>query len=141
MSYQTRLELYKRLEDIRKKPILTYVTSIRANVPSQMSSDAIPQIIEQVNSIPPGQNDVDFLIISNGGDPIAAQRIISILRERFKKVSVIVPYVAYSAATILALGADEIIMHPYSNLGPVDPQMLIIKPNNLGQQSQIQLSS
>ncbi len=49
----------------------------------------------------------------------------SLLRERFKKVSVLIPYVAYSAATLLALGADEIVMHPFSNLGPVDPQFII----------------
>ena len=141
MSYQTRLELYKRFENTRNKPLITYVTSIRANVPSQMSSDAIPQIIEQVNAIPREHRNIDFLIISNGGDPIAAQRIISILRERFEHISVILPYVAYSAATILALGADEIVMHPYSNLGPVDPQMSITKPNDRGQQSQFQFSS
>lgn len=41
--------------------------------------------------------------------------------ERFENVAVMLPYVAYSAATILSLGANEIIMHPYSNLGPVDP--------------------
>jgi ATP-dependent protease ClpP protease subunit len=141
MGYQTRTDLYNEFENIRKKPLITYVTSIRANVQSQMSSDAIPQIIEQVNAISNDSHDVDFLIISNGGDPIAAQRIISILRERFKRISVILPYVAYSAATVLALGADEIVMHPYSNLGPIDPQMSIIKPNNMGQQSQLQFSS
>ena len=62
-------------------------------------------------------------------------RIISILRERFKHISVLVPYVAYSAATILALGADEIIMHPYSNLGPVDPQVTISRRDTTGQQT------
>ncbi|MDR2943560.1 MAG: hypothetical protein LBU81_00460, partial [Methanosarcinales archaeon] len=70
-----------------------------------------------------------------------ALRIITILRERFEHISVVVPYVAFSAATILALGADEIIMHPYSNLGPVDPQLSIIKPNEYGQQAQLQFSS
>lgn len=36
-----------------------------------------------------------------------------------------VPHAAYSAATLLALGADEIIMHPNGNLGPVDPQISV----------------
>ena len=35
--------------------------------------------------------------------------------------SVIVPYKAFSAATLTALGADEIVMHPMANLGPTDP--------------------
>ena len=56
-------------------------------------------------------------------------RIISLLREKFKKVSVLIPYTAYSAATLLALGADEIIMHPYGNLGPLDPQLNFLDVN------------
>jgi hypothetical protein len=45
------------------------------------------------------------------------------LRERFAKIGALLPWAAYSAATLLVLGADEIVMHPFSNLGPVDPQM------------------
>jgi len=58
-----------------------------------------------------------------GGDPIVSLRIVSMLRENFKKFGVLVPFSAYSAATLVALGADEIVMHPFSNLGPVDPQI------------------
>jgi hypothetical protein len=54
---------------------------------------------------------------------------------------VIVPYVAFSAATILALGADEIVMHPYSNLGPVDPQLHFYKQSPSGNVQQIQSST
>ena len=141
MGYIERKELYKTFEEMRQKPLITYVTSIRNNMSPPMASDAIPPIMEQINKVPQDKKDIDFLIISNGGDPITALRIITILRERFDKISVIVPYVAYSAATILALGADEILMHPYSNLGPVDPQMLILKPNAFGQREQVQFSS
>lgn len=38
-----------------------------------------------------------------------------------KSFAVLVPYHAYSAATILALGANEIVMHPFGVLGPIDP--------------------
>ena len=31
------------------------------------------------------------------------------------------PYKAYSAATMLALGADEIVMGPFAEMGPIDP--------------------
>lgn len=47
----------------------------------------------------------------------------TLLRDRVKKVGVIIPQSAFSAATLLALGADEIVMHPCANLGPVDPQI------------------
>jgi hypothetical protein len=34
---------------------------------------------------------------------------------------VLIPYKAYSAATMLALGADEIVMGPFGEMGPIDP--------------------
>lgn len=141
MAYQDRVKLYRAIKQIRKKPLIAYVTSIRPNLSGQMGGDAIPQIIEQINKIPKTEESIDFLIISNGGDPITALRIVGILRERFKQVSVLLPYVAYSAATILSLGADEIVMHPYSNLGPVDPQLTVIRKNGQGIPENLHFSS
>jgi Serine dehydrogenase proteinase len=66
-----------------------------------------------------------LLIVSNGGDPTVAWRIMSLLREKVDAVGVLVPQSAFSAATLIALGADEIVMHPCSNLGPVDPQITV----------------
>lgn len=141
MGYGERIKLYRECETLRGNPLIVYVTSIRPNISSQMSTDSIPSIIAQIEKIPSEKDNIDLLIISNGGDPITSLRIISILRERFKKITVLVPYVAYSAATVLALGADEIVMHPYSNLGPVDPQLTISRQNEIGQPSQLNFSS
>ena len=129
MSYQTRKKLYSELEKIRKRPLICYVTSIRQGCSGQMTQDVLPMIIKQINKIDTSNDSVDFLIISNGGDPIVSWRIISLLREKFKKISILIPYTAYSAATLLALGADEIIMHPFGNLGPLDPQLSFIDVN------------
>jgi ClpP class serine protease len=41
-----------------------------------------------------------------------------------QKLRVIVPNIAKSAATLFALGADEILMGYLSELGPIDPQVL-----------------
>jgi len=141
MGYENRQDLYRRIEEQRGRPLISYVTSIRPGLSGNMAGDAIEHIIAQIRLIPKEQEEIDFLIISNGGDPITSLRIVSLLRERFKRISVIVPYVAYSAATILSLGADEIIMHPYSNLGPVDPQLTVSKQMDNGQPSQLQFSS
>ena len=130
MGYQDRKVLYEKIEKNRRRPLISYVTTTRPNVRASMSNDVLPSIIRQIEAIPNDQKEVDFLIISNGGDPIASLKIINILRERFKKISVLLPNVAYSAATVLALGADDIVMHPYSNLGPVDPQLTVYKENS-----------
>ena len=42
-----------------------------------------------------------------------------------KGFSVVVPNVAKSTATMLVLGADEIVVGPSSELGPIDPQIIM----------------
>ncbi|XID95414.1 hypothetical protein ACF3MZ_13235 [Paenibacillaceae bacterium WGS1546] len=57
--------------------------------------------------------------------PDAAYKIVRMCREHCtNKLSVIVPFMAKSAATLLSIGTDEIIMGPPSELGPIDPQIL-----------------
>ena len=141
MGYKERKQLYRQHEELRNRPLISYVTSIRPGVSTNMAGDAITHIIKQVENIPSNQQELDFLILSNGGDPITSLRIVSILRERFEKISVIIPFVAYSAATVLALGADELIMHPYSNLGPVDPQITISSRSDNGRVSKKEFST
>lgn len=128
MSYEHRLNLYRKIEEARGRPLIVYVTSNRPNASGQMSPDVIPELALQLSKIPKAKKSIDILVVSNGGDPTVAWRVISMLRERFDAVSVLLPFVAYSAATLLALGADEIVMHPFSNLGPVDPQLTHVRP-------------
>lgn len=124
MTYSERLELYKKIEQIRNRPLVVYVTSSRQNANAAMAGDVIPHFIKQLIALPNPTEALDILIVSNGGDAIVPWRIMSMIREQCNKVGVLIPYAAYSAATVLALGADEIIMHPFANLGPVDPQLV-----------------
>jgi len=123
MPYTERLKLYEEISGVRKRPLIVYVTSYRLNASAQMGADVIPQFAKVLSLVPNDIKEIDILIVSNGGDPIVPWRIVSMVREKFDKIGVLLPYAAYSAATLLALGADEIIMHPFSNLGPVDPQL------------------
>jgi hypothetical protein len=118
MTYEDRVRLYNKIEEVRGRPLITYITSSRVNAAGIMAADVIPEFCKQITKIPHEKTEVDLLLVSNGGDPVVSWRIISLLRERFKKVGVLLPYQAYSAATLVALGADDIVMHPFSNLGP-----------------------
>jgi len=138
MSYENRMELYSKIEELRGKPLIVYITSYRRNAGGQMGSDVIPFFAKQINKIPKEKTEIDLLVISKGGDPNVSWRIICMLRERFSKISVLLPFEAYSAATLLALGADEIVMHPFSNLGPVDPQIVTIRQKEGSQQGNIE---
>jgi hypothetical protein len=123
MSWTDRIELYKQIEEHRKCPLLVYVTSKREGAATPMATDALPHLIEQLDLLPKKAKAIDLLVASLGGDPMVAWRIMSLLDQRFEKVSVLIPQSAYSAATLLAFGAHEIIMHPNGHIGPVDMQI------------------
>src|SRR5260370_37483036 len=105
MSWEERIALYKQIEKHRKHPLIVYVTSKRSGAFAHMSSDALPQIIELLDMLPKDTKAIDFLIVSLGGDPMVAWRIMTLIRQRVKTVSVLIPQSAYSAATLLACGA------------------------------------
>ncbi|HEX5104804.1 MAG TPA: hypothetical protein VFV87_13375, partial [Pirellulaceae bacterium] len=128
MGFAERRELYQKLEEARGgRPLIVYVTSTRPGVDSRILPDAVPQLLDQLDAIerPDEKDGVDLLVVSHGGDPMTAWRAMTLLHERVKHVAVLVPQVAYSAATMLAMGANDIVMHPNGNLGPVDPQIEI----------------
>jgi hypothetical protein len=124
MTLVDRIIRYDQIEQFRNRPLIVYATSTRGGVGAMMAADAVRQFIDQIDAIPAGDS-IDILIHSTGGDPLTAWKLMSILRERFKHVGVLVPYMAFSAATIFALGADEIVMHSHASLGPIDPQITI----------------
>lgn len=123
MELNERLKNYKAIEDKRGRLLIVYATSTRANVPAIIAGDAVREFIDQIDVIPADVTSVDVLLHSTGGDALAAWKLMSVLRERFKSITVLVPFMAFSAATIFSLGADEIVMHPHSSLGPIDPQI------------------
>jgi len=64
-----------------------------------------------------------LILASPGGDPEVAVRLLRALQAATNKdLTIIVPDMAKSAATLMCLGADRILMAPASDLGPVDPQ-------------------
>ncbi len=67
---------------------------------------------------------LELMIHSPGGLPEAAGDIIRVCRTYSNSFRVIVPNMAMSAATLLAMGSDAIAMSDTSKLGPIDPQMV-----------------
>jgi len=63
---------------------------------------------------------VSMFIKSDGGSGQAALRIINLLREHTGRLLAVVPLECASAATMLALGADEIHMGPLAYLTAID---------------------
>jgi ClpP class serine protease len=87
-----------------------------------MSQDIIH--FEDLLSSTNGSEEGYLIINSPGGDGNVAEKIITMCRQRFtKSFKVIVPNFAKSAATMIALGSDKILMGYLAELGPIDPQL------------------
>lgn len=101
--------------------MITYVTSDRQGpVNARVAMDTIPIISSQLRKIGK-QEKIDLVLYSAGGDTMVPWRLVSMIREYCDKFSVIIPYKAHSAATMISLGADEIVMSDMSELSPIDP--------------------
>jgi hypothetical protein len=103
--------------------VITYITSTRANLEVMMAVDIIPRLYAHLEALRARgkSNRVCLYIHSNGGDGVVPWRMVSLIREYAEYFTVLVPHRAFSAATLLALGADRVVMHPMGMLGPIDP--------------------
>lgn len=122
MPHRERSELIRKIQERRQSKVICYLTSLRPNVPAAMSDDAVRVMFDYLlrlekKPIP----RLDIFLCTNGGSGTVPWRMVSVFREFSKSLGVLVPYRAYSAGTLLALGADEIVMHPFAELGPIDP--------------------
>jgi len=127
--YQLRQNCYKDIETIRGRPLLVYAVKFPLppiptpiNPPISIDLEDLDGFTDLVNSIE-NKNEVDVLLHSPGGSPEATERIVDLLRTSFEKVFFLIPHSAYSAATMLALSGDEIVLHSSACLGPIDPQV------------------
>lgn len=66
---------------------------------------------------------LDLILETPGGSGEVAEDIVRLIRGRYATVGVIVPGIAKSAGTIMAMAGDEILLEPVSALGPIDAQI------------------
>lgn len=121
-SLAKRRAIIRRIEKARDSKVICYLTSLRQGVPALMSEDGVRQMMSvllKVKKRPLPR--IDIFLASNGGNSVVPWRIVALMREYAAELNVLIPYRAYSAATILALGADNIVMHPFAEMGPIDP--------------------
>lgn len=67
---------------------------------------------------------LDLILDSSGGEIDSAVKISNICKEYSKEFNVIVPFYAKSAATLIAISADNLLLCKAGELGPLDPQFM-----------------
>lgn len=121
-----RQALIKEIEQLTKTSLICYVSPN-----SEIERDDVIAMVDLLHNTVPGA-PIDLMLHSPGGDIDAAEKLITLIRKRAgtAPVRVIVPDYAKSAATLIALGADAILMSDSSELGAIDPQVDL--PNGKG---------
>jgi hypothetical protein len=114
---QTR-PLVERLEQVLGGAFVSYWNSPHASM-RQDDVAALDHVLRGLRE-QDGSRRVFLFIKSDGGQGTAALRMTNILRHWADELTALVPLEAASAATMLALGADEIQIGPLGYLSAVD---------------------
>jgi Serine dehydrogenase proteinase len=125
MSRADRVALIQQIEKRRHSRVIVYCTSDRAlgGLPQgQIADDAIRPLHGILRSIGPTKK-LDFFLYTRGGAVDVPWRIVRALREYAVEWHCLIPFRAHSAGTMIAIGADEIVMGPQAELGPIDPSV------------------
>ena len=122
MSRENRKELIKQIEQNRESKVICYVTGDRPPIPGQISDDAVRPLYQHIRDLGHVPR-LDLFIYSRGGAIDVPWRIVSALRPASDEWNVLIPFRANSAGTLIAMGADNILMGNQGELGPIDPKM------------------
>jgi hypothetical protein len=120
-------EAFVRLSEQEKALIAAIETARNSRVIAFIAADSV-QMKEDIALVAfellkeLGKTErLDMVLHSRGGQTEVPAKLIPLLRNFCTHLGAIVPFRAHSAATHIAIGANEIIMGPMSELGPVDP--------------------
>jgi ATP-dependent protease ClpP protease subunit len=108
-----------KFEQVFGAPLMTYWNNSRGSV---CDNDVVVfhELLERV-----GEQEKLFLLIkSDGGSGKASLRIVNLIRQYCKELIVLVPLECASAATMIAIGANEIRMGPMAYLSAVDTSLI-----------------
>ncbi|MBD2463969.1 hypothetical protein H6G89_23485 [Oscillatoria sp. FACHB-1407] len=113
--FEKTQKIIQQLEAELGAPFLGYWTSPGGSV-CQSDVEGLEEVLRKI-----GNPKKLFLFLkSDGGSGLASLRIVHLLRHHVSELIVLIPLDCASAATMIALGADEIHMGPLSYLTAID---------------------
>ena len=114
LKAEERVGLIGRLEQLRNSKVLVYFSY------TPLDDTILVPLYNQLKEIGHTKK-IDLVLHSYGGAVDTPYKVVMLIREFCDEFAVIVPFVAKSAASMLVLGANEVVMGPISELGPIDP--------------------
>ena len=89
---------------------------------TQIAQDCIDPFVNLLGRIGSTQR-ISLILHTNGGETLAAWRLVNLIRMFCEELEVVIPMRALSAGTQIAIGADRVIMTKEAALGPIDPSV------------------
>lgn len=123
MGREERTKLIREISRLRGSGVICYITGDRENVNTRIAPDVTPVFYRHLEMLGPLPR-IDLILYTRGGDVLTPVRLAHLIREYTEHFAVLVPFRAYSAGTLLCLGADEIVMGKMGELGPIDPSVV-----------------
>lgn len=118
----------QRVVELTNRPLLIYASACTASAkpysPAHLQIDPSDKIGFRDTLEALEGPALDMIIHSPGGFAEAAEAIVEEIRRKFGQVRFIIPSYAKSAATMMVMAGDEILLDEDAELGPIDPQML-----------------
>jgi hypothetical protein len=127
LNYEQRKALMEGVEALRPgRKLVCMFNFDRASEPavpigldttfSGDGKEALFRILKETKS-----SKIDLCVYTRGGDVNGVWPLVSIIREFDPDFQVLVPFRCHSAGTLLALGAQRIVLSGLSELSPIDP--------------------
>ena len=110
-----RNALLATIEKARHSTVIAYMLHDSAVI----ADDALPQIYDKLHAIG-RQERIDLLLLTRGGVTEVCWRLLNLLREYTDHLGILVGTRVQGAGALLALGADEIVMGPLSEVGGIE---------------------
>jgi len=117
-----RLELYRKIEQLRNSKLLVYITSTKQGMETQIADDILPLFVEHLDKID-GADKISLYLYTNGGNTLTAWSLVNLIRSYSHKFEVIIPANCFSSGTLISLGANNVVMTKQACLGPIDPSV------------------
>lgn len=108
------LPQFSELEALRGNPVIFYAAMI--------GDEGVRIMYECLRKHGPMER-LDLVLSTAGGNITTTRQLALLLREYTQHLTILVPYRARSSGTLLCLSADELLLGPMAELGPIDPHV------------------
>jgi ATP-dependent protease ClpP protease subunit len=110
------------LEAVRQRPALLYMAEDQEPHHKPLEESDIALFYDALRSLGPLEH-LDLVLNTTGGNVTTVRKLLHVLHAMVSHLTILVPYKACSAGTLLCLGAHDLVMTSIAELSPIDPQL------------------